>query len=158
MLGRPAGRANRSQSARSCRRPASRTTASARVPDREYDITSIEGDCRAAKDLRSLTTPQLRSSSVASFQILSPVPVRGNIQKNNLGPVAERILCQSSAEFEPPSASRSVNQRSANARVFFSDLRVSQPDGDRQRLPPAMCTGQVQKSAYGKMRCSTSML
>src|SRR5260370_13090725 len=37
------------------------------LPDRERNIPSIGGDCRTAKNSRSLTTPQLRSRSVSKL-------------------------------------------------------------------------------------------
>src|ERR1039457_6899784 len=51
------------------------------LPDREYDISSIGGDGRAAKDLRSLTTPQLRASSVGELPDTLARAGRRNIQK-----------------------------------------------------------------------------
>src|SRR5258705_3354199 len=51
------------------------------LPDRERDIPSIRGDCRAAKDLRSQTSPQLRGSSVGELPDTLARAGRRNIQK-----------------------------------------------------------------------------
>src|SRR6266550_7571867 len=51
------------------------------LPDRECDILSIAGNCRAAKDSRSLATPQLRVSSVGGLPDTLARAGRRNIQK-----------------------------------------------------------------------------
>src|SRR6202165_3351258 len=51
------------------------------LPDRECDILSIAGDCRAAKDSRSLTAPQLRVSSVGGLPDTLARAGRRNKQK-----------------------------------------------------------------------------
>ena len=120
------------------------------LPDRECDVASIGGDCRAAKDSRSLTTPQLRADCRWRASRYSRPCRSQKHTEDNSDPVAGRILCWSSARSELPPTPRWVNQRSASARVFSSDLRAWQPDGDRQRWPPATCTGQGQRSAGGE--------
>ena len=49
--------------------------------DGECDIPSIGGDCRAANDSRSLTTPQLRGSSVGKLPDALARAGGGNVQK-----------------------------------------------------------------------------
>ena len=51
------------------------------LPDRERNIPSIGGNCRAAKDSRSLTTPQLRAGSVGELPDTLARASRRNIQK-----------------------------------------------------------------------------
>ena len=120
------------------------------LPDRECDVPSIGGDCRAAKDLRSLATPQLRARSVGELPDTLARAGRRNIQKiiwtQSWGePRAGRQRDSSSRRY-----SAAGESAIASARVFSSDLRAWQPDGDRQRWPPATCTGQGQRSAGGE--------
>src|SRR4029077_15134017 len=51
------------------------------LADRERDIPAVGGDCRTAKNSRSLTTPQLRSNSVRKFPDTLAGTARRNIQK-----------------------------------------------------------------------------
>src|SRR5580698_3351810 len=51
------------------------------LPDREGDIPSLSGDCRAAENLCSLTAPQLRASSVGELPDTLACPRGGNVQE-----------------------------------------------------------------------------
>ena len=51
------------------------------LSDRECDVPSIGRDRRAAKDSRTLTTPQLRASSVGEFPDTLARAGRRNIEK-----------------------------------------------------------------------------
>jgi hypothetical protein len=51
--------------------------------DRECDLPSVGGDCRSAKDSRSLTTPQLRSSSFGELPDALARATCRNIQKKS---------------------------------------------------------------------------
>jgi hypothetical protein len=51
------------------------------LPDRECDIVVVGGDCGAANDLRSLSTPQLSISSVRSPPNTVTRASRGDIYK-----------------------------------------------------------------------------
>jgi hypothetical protein len=51
------------------------------LPNRERDGPPVGGDCRAAKDSRSLTTPQLRVNSIGELPDTLTRASRGNIQK-----------------------------------------------------------------------------
>ena len=50
-------------------------------PNREGDIPSIRGNCRTAKDLRILGTPQLASNTVGEFPDALARTIVRNIQK-----------------------------------------------------------------------------
>src|SRR5258708_9403709 len=102
MLERPPGSANRSQFARSCRRPASRTTASARVagPRMRYIFHRgrLPGRQALAPPHHSTTPFQFRwPASRYSRSCWSQKHT-----KDNLDPVGGRTPCRSSARFEPP--------------------------------------------------------
>src|SRR6266481_4074918 len=134
MLERPAGRANRSPSARSCRRPALRTKASARVaaPRMRYTVHPVRlpGRQRFAHPDHSTTPCPFRwRASRYSRSCRSKKHTEGNLE-----PAVGRTPCRWSAKFAWPPTPRRVHQRSASARVFSSDLRASEPDGRRLDL------------------------
>ena len=128
------------------------------LADRECEITSIGGDCRAAKNSRFLTAPQLGAGSVGELPDALAGAGRGDIQKIVRAQPRGESRAGRERDWSRGRQLSWVNQRSASARVFVFGLASV----TTRRRPSALAASEVYRSrpevSRWGMRRSTSML
>ena len=113
------------------------------LPDGERDVSSIGGDCRAAKDLRPLSTPQLRGWFRWRASRYSRPCRSQKHREGNSDPVAGRSRCWLSARFAICVPTASVGESAMRKRQ--SVLRGLASVATRRR-PSALAASDVYRS------------